>query len=392
MTRNVNRNRILAGLALAGTAAVTTLPAANGDIPIFQPTTITQPGRYVVTRDITAQGDVIVLQTGGVTLDLNGHTIRSVTGSGVVIDIVGLPTPPCNIVANGRIAGGDTGIKGVNLPAVMPVIIEKVGIIGPMFDCINMSPGKVEVRGSVLRECGRNGIRMSGGGGVLEVEDTLITDVQASGVFADDIGGATVRASTIRRFGLDGNQAGGVRMTSPGKLGLFVVDSVLGDGSALGAGLLLELAGLKGPVSIAGNQIAGNGASGIDLRQGAARITGNTITGNLGEGIRLDAVGIVTPSMISGNSILDNSLNGASILAGVARFNGNTVGGNLLDGVRIGGLRAFIENNFLQGNGGFGLSFLNGPTHAYRGNFVRGNNGGDIQDLFGNTDGGGNIK
>ena len=384
--------RILGGLALAGAAAVTTLPAANGDIPIFQPTTITQPGRYIVTRDITTQGDVIVIQSGGVTLDLNGHTITSVTGRGVVFDVTNYPPNPCQIVANGRIAGGDTGIKGVNLPAVMPVMIEKVGIIAPMFDCIDVPGSRLMVRGSVLRECGRNGIRMSGGAGILEVEDTLITDVQASGILASGIDGATVRATTIRRFGLDGNQAGGVWMISPGKLGLFVVDSVLGDGSALGAGLRLELAGSSSPVSIVGNQIAGNGASGIDLRQGAARITGNTITGNLGEGIRLDAVGIVSPSMISGNSILDNSLNGANVLAGVVRFNGNTVGGNLLDGVRIAGLRAFIESNFLQGNGGAGLSFLNGPTHAYRGNFVRGNNGGDIKDLFGNTDGGGNIQ
>ena len=114
MTKSPNLCRDLAGLLLAGAAAVNCLPAANGDIPIFQATTITQPGRYVVTRDITAQGDVIVLQTGGVTLDLNGHTIKSVTGSGVVFDIpseVGI-VAPCDIVANGRIVGGDTGIKG----------------------------------------------------------------------------------------------------------------------------------------------------------------------------------------------------------------------------------------------------------------------------------------
>ncbi len=309
---------------------------------------ITQPGRYVVTRDLAAQGDVIVLQSGGVTLDLNGHTLTSVAGSGVVIDMTGIPAPPCNIVANGRIAGGDTGIKGINLPAVMPVIVDKVGIVGPNADCIDVGGARLEVHGSVLRECGRDGIRMAGSGtGVLEVEDTLITDVQGSGIFASTIDGATVRASTIRRFGLDGNDAGGVRLIAPGRIGLSVLDSVLSDGSVRGAGLLLEVAGKTSPISITGNQIGGNGASGIDLRQGTARITGNTIAANLGDGIRLDAAGIVTPTMISGNSILDNTLNGTDVRAGVARFNGNTVGGNLLDGVRVAGTRVLVESNFL---------------------------------------------
>lgn len=389
--------RGLTGLMLAGAAAVTSLPAVNGDIPIFQATTITQPGRYVVTRDITTQGNVIVIQAGGVTLDLNGHTIKSVAGSGVVLDIPGQAgiIVPCDIVANGRIVGGDTGIKVVNLPAVTPLIVDKVGIVMPMFDCIDV-PGtaRLNVRGSWLRECGRNGIRMIGNGtGGLEVEDTVITDVQGSGIFASATEGVTVRASTIRRFGLDTSaDSGGVRVISPGKLGLSVLDSVLCDGSARGAGLLLEMAGSTAPVSITGNQIAGNGLSGIDLRQGTARITGNTISANLAEGIRVDSAGIIGPNMISGNSILDNMLNGANILGGVVRFNGNTVGGNHLDGLRVGGLRALVESNYLEGNNGAGVSFLNGPTHAYRSNFVRGNTGGDILDLFGNTDAGGNIK
>jgi hypothetical protein len=395
MTKIPTLCRGLSGLLLAGAAAVTSLPAANGDIPVFQATTITQPGRYVVTRDITTQGDVVVIQTSGVTLDLNGHTITSMAGSGVVFDIPALAgrVGP-NEIVGGRIAGGDTGIKGVSLPAVQ-LVIEKVGIVMPMFNCIDLPGSRLHVRGSVLQECGGDGIHMAGNGsGVLEVEDTLITDVQGSGIFGNAIEGAVVRGTTIRRFGLDTSaDSGGVRMIAPGKIGLSVLDSVLADGSARGAGLLLEMAGgVIPPVDIVGNAISGNGLSGIVLRNGVARITGNTIVGNFGNGITVDAAGIVTPTMISGNSILKNALNGMDHQAGSVRFNGNTVGGNTQDGVKVAGERVLIENNFLEGNIGAGLRFLNGTGHAYRGNFARGNTGGDILDLFGNTDAGGNIK
>src|SRR5262245_253039 len=285
--------------------------AGNGDVPLYQATTITAPGRYIVTRDISTQGNVIVIRSGGVTLDLNGHTLTSAAGTGVTVDMTAIRPAPCITVANGRIVGGDTGIRGVNLPAVMTLVIEKVGIVMPMFDCIDVpGAGRVEVRGSTLRECGRDGIHRAGAaGGALHVDDTFITHVQANGIFASGLDGVTVRRSTVRRFGLGlgpNDEAGGVRVSSPGKMGVSVSESVMCDGSTKSAGLLLELGAAPVPIDITGSTIGGNGGSGIDVRQGAARITGNTIAGNLADGIRVDSAGIVTPSMISGNSLLDN--------------------------------------------------------------------------------------
>ena len=52
------------------------LPAApiladEARIPIFQPTTITQPGYYILTRDLSpASGTAITIQSDGVTVDL----------------------------------------------------------------------------------------------------------------------------------------------------------------------------------------------------------------------------------------------------------------------------------------------------------------------------------
>lgn len=395
MTKSLYPTHILAGLALAVAAAVTPLLAAKGDIPIYQPTTITAPGHYVVTRDITAQGDVIMIQSGGVSLDLNGHTITSIAGYGVVLDLVGAIIP-IDDIANGRIVGGKAGIKGVNIPPGTTLNVDKVGVIGPIDDCIDMpGPARLVVRDSVLSGCGRDGIRMTGSGtGLLECKGTHILDVGGNGIFASSTEGAIVRASTIHGFaGVIGPlDNAGVHLVSPGKHGLSVLDSVITGGGAGGVGVLLELAGGVGPIDLRGNMIAGNGASGIDLRQGAARINGNTIAANLGDGIRVDAAGTIGPIDLKDNMIRGNGLNGADIRAGVVRINGNTVGGNLLNGVIVAGERALLENNFLEGNSGVGLKFLNGTGHAYRGNFVRGNTVGDVQDPFGNTDAGGNIK
>ena len=384
--------RALAGLALAAGSAVSAATAANGDIPIFQATTITQPGRYVVTRDITAQGDVLVVQAGGVSIDLNGHTIRAIGGNGVVLDVAGSGSLPAIRVANGTIKGGGTGILGVALPAVTPVVIDKVAIVMPMFHCINLPAVRLEVRGSVLSEC-EDGIRMEGGG-LIEVRDTLISDTRGSGIFADTVDGITVRESTFRRFGGVPGIYGhaGIWALGFGKVGLSVFDSVLCDGGTMSDGIRMWPPTTSAPIRIVGNQIAGNLGNGINLGSTAGHITGNTLVGNGLAGIHIDAAGIVTPTMISGNSIQRNGTDGATVLAGVVRFNGNTVGGNGQDGVRIAGERSLVESNFLEGNTGAGIRFLNANGHAFRSNFLRGNTGGAVDDQFGNTDAGGNIQ
>src|SRR5438034_320997 len=74
-------------LVLAALAAGP-LIADEGRIPVFAPTVITQPGYYVLTRDISVSGGhVITIQANNVTLDLNGRTIVS-SGVGVADDVV----------------------------------------------------------------------------------------------------------------------------------------------------------------------------------------------------------------------------------------------------------------------------------------------------------------
>ena len=87
-------------------------------IPVFQPGALTQPGSYVLTRNITAASGIpIVIQASNITLDLNGHTI---TGGSSVARLIEIQSPYTDIrIENGRLIGGIKGIH-LNAPAGNP--------------------------------------------------------------------------------------------------------------------------------------------------------------------------------------------------------------------------------------------------------------------------------
>jgi hypothetical protein len=93
---------ILAAAVLRLIIAIHVARADEGRIPIFEPTTITASGSYVVTNDFSAgSGTAIVVSGADVTLDLGGHTV---TGN---IHIGGLLVGESRTwVRNGRIVGG----------------------------------------------------------------------------------------------------------------------------------------------------------------------------------------------------------------------------------------------------------------------------------------------
>ncbi len=66
-------------LAAAGFAA-----AADGRTPIWQATTITEPGAYSLAHDLAGSGTLIEIAASGVDLDLAGHTL---TGDGTNVAI-----------------------------------------------------------------------------------------------------------------------------------------------------------------------------------------------------------------------------------------------------------------------------------------------------------------
>jgi hypothetical protein len=62
------------------------LQAGDGKTPIWEATTLSSPGNYIVTRDIvTAAGPVLNILMENVTVDLNGFTLRTADPSAAVV-------------------------------------------------------------------------------------------------------------------------------------------------------------------------------------------------------------------------------------------------------------------------------------------------------------------
>jgi hypothetical protein len=77
------------------------------------PYTITNPGSYYLTADLTVNsGNAITIATNGVTLDLSGFTISSTAGSAAGYGILLVNGPQNLTIANGHIQGGVTNKHG----------------------------------------------------------------------------------------------------------------------------------------------------------------------------------------------------------------------------------------------------------------------------------------
>ncbi len=114
------RHRTITGLLLLS-ACIVAAPAlaAEGRIPIWQPTLITDPGSYVVTRNITGPGTIIDVETEGVTIDLNGFVLETTDPTAAVIRLRPSPVDMRNdggvsISGSGTLSGG-TGVDAANI-------------------------------------------------------------------------------------------------------------------------------------------------------------------------------------------------------------------------------------------------------------------------------------
>lgn len=104
MFKNFGIGGVLLGLALA-------IPAHAGDgrIPVFAPTTLSTPGHYVVTRNITVtSGSILTISTSNVEIDLNGFTLDGGASASPVISSSGFDGIT---IRNGTILGGSRAME-----------------------------------------------------------------------------------------------------------------------------------------------------------------------------------------------------------------------------------------------------------------------------------------
>ena len=213
-----------------------TLLAADGAIPIWEPTTIMESGRYVLTRDIIAESSepgTITITANNVDFDLNGFTIDSYQYT-VLSEGDGLK------IYNGTINATNEG---------------NLQIMGDNF----------VVRGITFTSSDDETLRLYGNNGI--VEDNLINGggdgIQAYG------DGITIRNNVIR------NAESGIELTGQGNQVLRNTISSCQQGIVLSSSLNL----------IEGNLLTDNSNFGLRLYSGSENnvYRGNTVRGNTGD-------------------------------------------------------------------------------------------------------------
>src|SRR3989454_11597311 len=115
---------VLACLVVTG-LHVAMFRADEARIPVYQPTIITQPGHYILTRDIAGgAGNVITNQANDGTLDLNGRTIRDANPVALIMIADGFSRIT---IQNGRLTSGGMRVGLSHVLARAPAAVDEGG-------------------------------------------------------------------------------------------------------------------------------------------------------------------------------------------------------------------------------------------------------------------------
>jgi hypothetical protein len=147
------------------------------------PFTINQPGSYYLTTNLTvSSGNAIVIATNGVTLDLNGYTIRSTPNpaDGTAILIQGGLRNLA--ILNGNIEGGVTNNAGTYSGPGFG--------FGIYYDTYGTAPRAVRVSGINVSGCRYHGIHVGNGDSTV-VESCAVQTVGFYGIAASVVKNCT---------------------------------------------------------------------------------------------------------------------------------------------------------------------------------------------------------
>ena len=295
------------------------------------PVSITQPGSYRLTGDLTpppASPEALFVRSNDVTIDLNGFTIRgdqscsdtgavpnvvSCTGtsvsSGVVVESA--PTPLRGIVIrNGTIRGVQNGIEGNN---AVGTVVEDLHAISNAANGIIIGPEGVVRRASTSLN-GSDGIKVGNGG---RVESSTASSNALSGIVLGDRGAAAdvlSEANTV--FGILGgfdtrvesaavrsNGSQGIQLAGGSLVSRAVVSANLGNGievsdSGTVASSISNANGQNGiqcddGCRITGNAARYNGQNGVEITTGSGVVLENELTNNTGIGLQSATVSVL---------------------------------------------------------------------------------------------------
>lgn len=305
--------------------------ADEARIPIFQPTTIVQPGHYILTRDIAiAGGNGITIQANNVILDLNGRRISSTTTSGNLVEVADGFSDI--VIRGGFLSGGANAILAQSTAGTR-VSVERVDMANTSNTGVQvLGPLQVDVISCKIRGAGNRGLDLEANSGSVFIGRIVDNLIVGSGNFG------------LIAFGLQGGQ---------------VLRNVVQNAASYGL-----LVGGSGNV-IEGNESLAN-QLGIEVDGSGNQVLRNTTNGNQAIGIQVD---------FDDNRIAENIVSGNDF------------------GIYVLGSRNLLENNLVEGAVGThacGINFISSNLNAYRNNILQGNAGGGVCGAA-NTDAGGNI-
>ena len=420
-------------------AAPAAVQAADGRIPIFRETLITQPGSYYVTRSFTASGGMpaITIATAGVTIDLNGHTITQSASSIPAIEVMlsGVSSGEIEI-RGGQVDGGSHGISLQSATACLyglAIRISHMAIqlqsgaavditngcspLAPTF-LVNVSdsqlhwaPSGLHLQGvSEIRTDNLNVTGTSGPG--IQVQDSAEwignsvivgwpwgDGIQVNNVYSARLDAVQITKPTGHGLLMDGVWAttftdltiydptlSGIRLTNSADVNL----EALWITSAGQNGIeVLDSNNVKVIHSVIGSSVG----DGVLLDNVAtSHLMYNTIRGSGGAGVRImgSEAGTLCDNNMSGNQIGIEVGGGSEAIA----LLDNNVSHNLGDGIVMHGSFGAVERNHAARNGGVGIRLSPAAVeNVYAGNRARGNALGGIVVPPGGTniDGGGNL-
>ena len=266
--------------------------ADEGRIPIYAPTTITQSGTYIVTRDFcfgqfagppcTANGTGIDINANDVVVDLNGHTLN-MQGSNAIGDCI-------------------------NIQSADQVIVERNSLEG----CANA--------------LSITGTRFQG-----RIVDNNVLDAAGHGMNLLGLEGGQVLGNRVKKFAQTSN-ANGIWLSDGGRN--LVQGNVITASGTTGAnsnGILLDGA----PTPSSNNVLRENTVTGVPYGIRAYsdenRLERNVVTGGSQTGVWIGNVGNGARTMVEDNQILS--------FAGCGLFFVNT-------------LSHVYRNNVIRNNGG----------------------------------------
>ncbi len=354
-------------VALSLLAALTLLSplgvlADEGRIPIYGPTTITQAGTYIVTRDFCFGGSAVApclsslygidISANDVTVDLNGHTL-SMQGTGAIaIKVTSSAATRGIVVRNGRIVGdGAANSNGIASTVTNPVRlrIEDVTVRGAGGNCIDIaSAEQVVVERNSLETC-YAGLSITGSRFTGRIADNSVLDAVGAGLALFGLEGGQVVGNRIKKFS-QGTNAMGIWLTDGGRN--LVQGNVIAASGTFGAnsmGILLEGPPTPSSNNVLRENVVAGVPYGIRAYSDENRLERNLVTGGSETGVWIGTVG--------------------------------------------SGSRTMIEDNQVLSFAGCGIYFVNTFSHVYRNNVIRNNGGGSDVCGFAApiTNGGGNV-